>query len=114
MRKPLERKMMTTSNDDSLSREAHRLADSVERISNDGKKYWNEISKLNRRNRRVIVGLAIGLTLDIILSLLLALGYNKIANNEQAINGVARKVDFSQTVTRQQVLCPLYKILMGL
>lgn len=103
-----------TTNDDDLKQEAHRLADSVEELATDGRKYWNEIGKLNSRNRRLIIGLAIGLTLDILLSVLLAVGYHRIDTNENMINQVATRVNFSQTVTRQQVLCPLYKILLGL
>lgn len=103
-----------TINDESLSQQAGRLADSVDQLTTDGKTYWNAIGKLNSRNRRLIVALAIGLTLDILLSVFLAIGYHRIDANENSINQVATKVNFSETVTRQQVLCPLYKILMGL
>jgi hypothetical protein len=96
-----------------LEQVARDLSVNVDNLNSDSVKHFNEISRVSRLNRRLIIATAIGLILDITLTVLLGFGFNAIRENDAKISNVTAKLDFSENVVRKEVLCPIYKILLS-
>lgn len=102
---------MTNSED--LNKIGLDLAKSVERLTTESDDHFAKIQKTYRLNRRLIYAVVIGLVLDITVSIFLAVGFVQLGSTQDGLQHVTDRIDFSQTVTRRQVLCPLYRTFLA-
>lgn len=86
--------------------DVHDLVEAVDRLNDESDDHFTKIAKMYKRSRRLMVAVTIGLLLDITITVLLGFGF-------YSLGSLTDKVDYSQTVTRHQVLCPLYQILIN-
>jgi hypothetical protein len=81
--------------------EVSDLVNSIERLNSESADHFDRLASMYKRNRRLMRLVMIGLVLDILLTIFLSVAF-------YSLNTLTDRVDFSQTVTRRQVLCPLY------
>jgi hypothetical protein len=63
-----------------------------------------------RRGYRI---LAASIAADIVLTVVLGLGWNTLHTNEQRISLLTQRLDTAQTSTRRDTLCPLYGLFLA-
>lgn len=96
---------------DRLIQEAQDLGREVEQLATASGTQFVSLAVTARQNRRRIWAVAVGgalLTAVVAAMVFLVIG---MQSNTERIDGVTRRLDVSQTATRQKVLCPLYQIL---
>lgn len=96
---------------DRLIQEAQDLGREVEQLATASGTQFVSLAVTARQNRRRIWAVAVGgglLTAVVVAMVFLVIG---MQSNTERIDGVTRRLDVSQTATRQKVLCPLYQIL---
>lgn len=69
--------------------------------------------RLTQRVRRFARWLAVSVAVDIALSGALAYSLAQVSDNTHKVNELTQRLNISQTVTRQDTLCPLYTLLLA-
>lgn len=96
-----------------LAIQAKELTETVDRLNKDSVQHFKDMERMSKLNTRLVFGTIIGLFLDVTLTILLAFQGHQVSINEHQITQVTDRLNFSQTVTRKQVLCPLYKTFLA-
>lgn len=88
-----------------LARVARDLVTRIDALVGGTGEQMVELSKTARTNRRMIVILWAGFVLDIALTVAVAIGGFALAD-------VSKRVENTQELQTEQVLCPLYRLLL--
>lgn len=91
---------------------AQHLMVQVDALGKEGGVQFTSLAKRSRSNRRLGIIAISGLVLDVVLSVVLSIGLIQVRANETDIHRLTDRLNTSQTVTRQQALCPLYQIFL--
>lgn len=96
-----------------LAKDASALLAKVTALAGDRDDAVTNLGEQTKRNRRMIIGLAVISVVTLLLSFLVA-GAITIANsNTEHISQITTRLDESQTLERQKALCPLYSLLVA-
>lgn len=90
---------------ENLSAAAPQLIRGLDALTQDSGRQFVRLARSSRLNRRLIWGLAVSLILDVLLTVGLAVSFSRV-------DALTERLDYSQTTTRRQVLCPLYELLV--
>lgn len=72
-----------------------------------------EVAEATRRTRRIVRKLTAVFLVEMLLILLVGVGFIGIHNASNRIKGVTDNLKSVQTVQRQKALCPLYELLIA-
>jgi hypothetical protein len=89
-----------------------RLLGEIESFTREGGTQFVTLARAHRADRRAIWLIGASLVLDLVLTAVMAFGWVQVSNNQHSIANVNSRIDYSQTVERQKVLCPLYQLLV--
>lgn len=90
-----------------------QLIDEVQTLGKDSGEQLVSLADRARSNRRLIVGLAVSVAFDILLSVIL-LGFGfALHNSNDAIDTLTDRLNTAQTTQRQKALCPLYTLFLA-
>lgn len=106
----------STPEPDRLARLAQQAADLAHEYAGLAEESGVQIVSLTRRaqlNRRMIWVVAVSVTLDIVLSVVLGVDLVQVSRNDRSIGALTHRLDTSQTTTRKNSLCPLYTLLIA-
>lgn len=95
-----------------LTRAANDLIEEIEALNRASGTTLVDLAQRSRRNRRLILATAVGLVLDVALTVAMAIGWAGIARNNHRIDQVNTRLDNAQTTQRAKALCPLYRVLL--
>lgn len=85
-----------------LTRLGAELINRIDGLVGDTGDHLVDLAKQGKSNRRFIWALAISVVLDIALTIAMAVGFN-------TVNTLSNRVNETQKITQEQVLCPLYQ-----
>lgn len=95
-----------------LPREAAALAKIVKQLNNDMGRQIVKLSLVAAKNRRIIWILACSLAVDIILTIVVSVGYINVQRNTDNIGALTDRLTVAQTVDKQKALCPLWQLFL--
>lgn len=90
-----------------------KLLTEVTELANESGVQFVSLAQRARTNKRMIFWLAVSVTFDIALSILLAFGFTALNDSQAQVNTLTQRLNLAQTVQRQQVLCPLYTLFLA-
>jgi hypothetical protein len=91
---------------DELVRVGQAVIEEIGALAEDSGNQFVSLAKRARTNRRMIQVVAVSVALDILLSVVIGLGWN-------TLHDLTHRLDVSQTTTRQRTLCPLYGLFLA-
>lgn len=110
---------MTQEQPESTSDRLVRLTDlatellrEAQELANGSGEQLATLTRRSRTNRRLILAVIAGFTLDVVLTVAMAFGLLTVMNNAENIDSLTRRLDVAQTETRQRALCPLYQVFL--
>jgi hypothetical protein len=95
-----------------LIRVGQSLLVEIQNFAKAGGQQFTALAGRARSNRRAIVALSVSLALDIALTVIMAIGWVQVTDNDDRIAALTERLDQAQTVQRQKALCPLYQLLL--
>lgn len=98
---------------DRLADAANDLNSTLNRLNRETGSALQGLSRVARTNRRAIIALAVSLAVDVALTVVLGGMWSRQQHNTERLNALTARLDYSQTVQRQKVLCPLYTLLIA-
>lgn len=96
-----------------LNTNAERLLEQVVSLAGGTGNTIVRLAEVAKSNRRMIITLFVSVSLDVVLTALLALGFVALHNTSNQVSTVTTRLDEAQTVQRQKALCPLYSLLLS-
>lgn len=97
-----------------LTELAAELLDEVQELAGDNGEQLVTLTRRERSNRRLILAVIAGFTLDVMLTVAMAFGLLAVTANANRIDNLTHRLDLSQTETRQWALCPLYQVFLDM
>jgi len=91
---------------------AMQLIEEVDELSKDSGAQFVTLAKRARTNRMLIVATIVSVSIDLIITIVLALVGVNMQHNTDRIDALTQRLDEAQTVQRQKALCPLYQIFL--
>lgn len=88
---------------DALSEQAAELVAEINKLNSDTGQQLEGVNTKVKRNTRMTWVVGLSLLADVVITLVLGFTVNRVDN-------VTDRLNYSQNVTRQKVLCPLYQI----
>jgi hypothetical protein len=92
---------------------AEQLIAEVDELAQDSGNQFVSLAKRARTNRMLIVATIASVTIDLVLTVVLALVGVGWQQNTDRIDKLTKRLDTAQTVQRQKALCPLYQVFLG-
>ena len=90
--------------------ELARLSTSIDKLNSSTVNQMVRQARMSRFNRKLIWGLAVSMGLDIIVTVLLGVGFHRIDQQARDLDEVTARLDNAQSEQRQKGLCPLYTL----
>jgi hypothetical protein len=104
---------MTNPNDlAELTQAARELVERVNALHSDTGDTIEGLAQRSATNRRWIRVIVVGFVLNIILTIIVAVGGMQVARNNARIDAVTQRLDDAQTTQRAKALCPLYQVFL--
>jgi hypothetical protein len=93
-----------------LTETAHELIESVQELNRESGNQLVGLTQRAKTNRKLIIGLAISLFIDFLLTIPLTFGFVVLNDTARATEKNAAQLRYNSTVQRQKALCPLYQV----
>ncbi len=97
-----------------LTELAAKLLEEAQELAGENGEQLVALTHRARSNRRLILAIIAGFTLDVILTVAMAFGLLAVTANAERIDSLTQRLDLSQTETRQWALCPLYQVFLDM
>lgn len=96
---------------DALTEVANELVQEVNTLNQGGKQVENLTTKV-LRNYKILWLCIASLVGLFVVTVILGITVYTSQNNSEKLDKLTQRLDYSQTVTRKQVLCPLYQVFL--
>lgn len=98
---------------DALSEQAGDLVAEINKLNEDTGRTLEGVNTKVRRNQRMTWLVGLSLLADLIVTVVLGFTLHQTSTTADKTDKVTDRLNYSQNVTRQKVLCPLYEIFIN-